>query len=178
MKEIMSRRSIRKYTAEAVADADLQQIIESARLAPSGSNTQPTRFLIVRDEDVKRKIVMADHEQEWMMTAPVFIVCAVDIACRNKQYNGPLDETDGSFELKQVIRDGAIAVEHLALEAEHLGLGTCWTAWFEQSKMRAAVDAPKGYFIVAVLTLGVPAETPAARQRKYLSEIVSYDHWN
>lgn len=85
MKEIMSRRSIRKYTAEAVADADLQQIIESARLAPSGSNTQPTRFLIVRDEDVKRKIVMADHEQEWMMTAPVFIVCAVDIACRNKR---------------------------------------------------------------------------------------------
>ena len=79
---------------------------------------------------------------------------------------------------KEVIRDGAIAVEHLALEAEHLGLGTCWTAWFEQSKMRAAVDAPKGYFIVAVLTLGVPAETPAARQRKSLSEIVSYDHWN
>ena len=178
MQEIMNRRSIRKYTDEAVADEDLQQILESARLAPSGMNTQPARFLVVRDETMKRKIAQIDHAQDWMTAAPVFLVCAVDIACRKPEYQGPLDETDGLFELKQIIRDGAIAIEHIALEAEHLGLGTCWTGWFDQAQMRAAVEAPQGYFIVAVLTLGHPAETPVARPRKPLAEIVSYEQWH
>jgi nitroreductase len=177
MDEIKKRRSIRHYTEEPVADEALQVILESARLAPSGSNTQPCRLLVVRDMEHREQIMAADHHQEWMMAAPVFIVCAVDISCRLQDYAGPLDEKTGLFELQQVIRDGAIAIENMVLAAEHLGLGTCWTAWFTQEEMRAAVRAPRGYYIAAVLTLGHAAEQPAARPRKALAEMVSYEHW-
>ena len=66
---IRDRRSIRKYKADKIKDEDILQIIEAARLAPSGSNTQPWKFIIIKDETTKKKIVEVDHKQKWMLTA-------------------------------------------------------------------------------------------------------------
>ena len=82
MKRIGARRSIRKYQNRKVEKEKIVQILESARLAPSGSNTQSWTFIIVESEDTKEKLSIADHHQKWMMTAPVFIVCVADIRCR------------------------------------------------------------------------------------------------
>lgn len=178
--EIEKRRSIRKYSNQDIADELLKQLLESARYAPSGSNTQPWKFLIVRDKLTKEKIVAADNNQNWMLDAPVFIVCAADISSRIKttDLSTNLNENCALPELKLIIRDTSIAIEHIILEAQHLGLGTCWTAWFTQSAIKKAVNAPDNFYICAVLTIGYAAEQPAMRPRKNISKFVFYEDWH
>ena len=80
--EIESRRSIRRYLNKPVEPEKLQELFESARLAPSGSNTQPWVFIAVTNQTLKEQLCVADHQQNWMLGAPVFIVCVADIRCR------------------------------------------------------------------------------------------------
>lgn len=173
MKEIAARRSVRRYTDCPVERKLILKILEAARLAPSGSNTQPWRFIVVESPELKRRIVRADHNQEWMLTAPVFLVCTGDLHCRVEN-PGPVNEDSGLPELKQVIRDTAIAVGYLLLEAEYLGLSTCWTGWYDQEEMHRALDLPPETYIAGVVTLGYGAEQPAPRPRKPLKELVEY----
>lgn len=176
--EIRDRRSIRKYKPEAVKDEDILQIIEAASLAPSGSNTQPWRFIIIKDDATKKKIAAADHNQKWMLTAPVFIVCVSDIRARIEKVSSKSCIEDSSQpELKLVIRDAAIAISYMLLEAQHLDLGTCWTAWYEQEKMRKALELPEYLYINGVITLGYSDEKPEKRPRKSLNEIIRYEKW-
>ena len=178
MEEIRNRKSIRKYQNKKVEKEKVIQILESARLAPSGSNTQPWTFLIVEEEDTKEKLSMADHQQNWMMTAPVFIVCVADIQCRvSTDSLIKLDENSPEPELKLIIRDTAIAIEHMLLEAEHLGLATCWTGWFEQDAVRPILHIPEDKYVCGIVTLGYGDEMPKQRPRKALEEIVRYEQW-
>lgn len=173
MDEIQQRQSIRKYKSVEVKDEDIRQIIEEARLAPSGSNTQPWRFIVIKDEALKAKIVKADHNQKWMLTAPVFIVCLADITSRVADSQGiSLLEDSPSPELKLIIRDTAIAISYLQLEAVHLGLGTCWTGWYEQSEMKNVLELPDNVYVSGIVTLGYSDEKPKKRIRKTLDEIL------
>ncbi len=175
---IRERRSIRKYKADKIKEEDILQIIEAARLAPSGSNTQPWKFIIVKDEATKKKIVEADHKQEWMLQAPVFIVCVSDIRTRieDVESEGFLEDSPKP-ELKLVIRDAAIAISYMLLEAQHLKLGTCWTGWYEQEEMRKALELPDYLYVSGVITLGYADEEPEMRPRKPLDEIIRYERW-
>ncbi len=128
---ILYRRSVRKYKNEDVKECDILKIIDAARLAPSGSNTQPWRFLVIRDEETKKKIVEVDHNQKWMLEAPVFIVCMADISSRIETHCQKIMEEDCEIpELKLVIRDTSIAITCMILECEELELSSCWTGWF------------------------------------------------
>lgn len=175
---IRDRRSIRKYKADKIKDEDILQIIEAARLAPSGSNTQPWKFIIIKDEATKKKIVEVDHKQKWMLTAPVFIVCVSDIRTRIEDVDlESFWEYSPQPELKLVIRDTAIAISYMLLEAQHLKLGTCWTGWYEQEKMRKVLELPEYLYVSGVITLGYADEKPEMRPRKSLDEIVRYEKW-
>jgi nitroreductase len=88
-----------------------------------------------------------------------------------------LDETSPHWELKRAIRDTAIAVENILLEADAQGLGTCWVGFFVQSEIRPVLGIPDDKFVLAVIPIGHPAEQPAARPRKPLSDIVRYENW-
>ncbi len=88
-----------------------------------------------------------------------------------------LNEESPEFELKQIIRDTAIAIEHIVLQAENLGLGTCWTAWFKQAEVRPILNIPNDKFVVCVLTVGYADENPKQRPRKSLDKIVRYEKW-
>lgn len=178
LETMAKRRSVRKFTARDVEDEAILRLMESARLAPSGHNTQPWRFIVVRSGETKKALAKVSHGQTWMEKAPVFIVCVGDMRCRIKDDPDlTVNETSPHFELKQVIRDTAIAVEHVVLGAEAMGLATCWVAWFEQDDVRPILGIPADKFVVAILPLGYPAEAPSARPRKRLEEIVMYERW-
>ncbi|MGE1061271.1 nitroreductase family protein [Megasphaera paucivorans] len=179
MKQIENRRSIRKYQNRIVEKEKIIKILESARLAPSGSNTQPWRFIIVESEETKKKLAQVDHNQKWMLEAPVYIVCTADIRCRISD-SRPLyiDETSPEVELKQCIRDTSIAIEHILLEAENQGLAACWTGWFEQKDVRPILGIPNDIYVCGIVTLGYGNETPSPRPRKSLDEIIKYETWN
>lgn len=178
LKEITARRSIRKYTDKPVDDEIILTLLESARLAPSGSNTQPWHFIVIKSEDTRKRVAAAAHNQNWMVTAPVHIVCIGDIRCRiGGDVPIAIDENSPQMEVKQIIRDTAIAVEHIVLTAEHQGLGTCWVAKFTQNDIRPVLNIPEDKFVLCVLTVGYPAEQPKSRPRKKLDEIIHKESW-
>ncbi|WP_346353792.1 nitroreductase family protein [Azotosporobacter soli] len=178
MEEIKMRRSVRNYLDNAVEEEKIIQLLESGRLAPSGSNTQPWRFIVVKSKESKEKLAEVSNQQKWMVSAPVFIVCVADIRSRIKEEVAiEVDENSAEEEVKQIIRDTSIAITQMMLEAVNLGLATCWVAWFTQKEIRPILHIPADKYVVGILTLGYAAENPAARPRKPLEEIVRYERW-
>ena len=178
IKEIAIRKSVRKYNNKPVTDEKIMQLVESARLAPSGSNTQPWNFIIVRSEETKEKIIKVDGNQAWMKSAPVFIVCVADIRCRIKnEIEISLNEESSLVELKRIIRDSAVAVEHIILEAESIGLSSCWTADFIQDDIRTVLGIPTDKYVVGVVTIGYSDEKGRAISRRSLESMIRYEKW-
>lgn len=178
MKEIEMRRSIRKYIDKPVEEDKLNQIIESARLAPSGSNTQPWHFIVVRTELMRQALSKASHDQKWMISAPIFVVCVANIRSRiDKNIDIVVNENSPQEEVKQMIRDTAISIGYLLLEAENLGLGTCWVAWFTQDEIRPILNIPSDKYVVGIITVGYANEIPKARPRKKMEEIIHSETW-
>ncbi len=158
---VKNRRSIRKYRDKPVEDEKLRKILEAVRIAPSARNRQPWEFIVVIDPDVKRRVYEASNDQEFILEAPIVIAAVgypADYICTNGNVAHMVDI--------------GIAGEHLALAATALGLGTCWIAAFYQDKMRNALAVPDNAQIVAIFTLGYPAENPEPKDRKPLDEIV------
>jgi len=175
---IQNRRSIRKYKDQPVEEEILLKIIDCGRLAPSDTNTQPWNFIIVRSEEMRTKLAQVSHKQDWMLSAPVFIVCVADIRVATTDI-GPLhinEETSG-IAPKQIILDTAIAGENIVLAAESMGLGTCWVSWYVQDEIRPVLGIPSDKYVVAIITMGYPDQTPKPRPRRSLEEVIRYERW-
>jgi nitroreductase len=178
IRETEIRRSIRKYRNQTVEEEKILQMLESARLAPSGSNTQPWHFILVKSDETRKKLAEKSHNQSWMVSAPVFIVCVADIRSRIKEEERlELDENSPQHELKQIIRDTAIATEHIVLTAESLDLGTCWVAHFTQEDIRPVLNIPSDKYVLSIITVGYPDEEPEARPRKRLEDMLHSEAW-
>lgn len=77
---IRTRRSIREFRPDPIPDEVLKRALDAARIAPSGSNRQPWRFILVRDEGLKEKLVPLAGGQRFIAEAPIVVVaCGIDI---------------------------------------------------------------------------------------------------
>lgn len=171
---IKSRRSIRKYKNKFVPDDIIKTLIECARLAPSGHNKQPWQFIVIKNKEKRETLTRICNNQMWMTSAPVFIACVADISRRRESFT-KVNEHSPEMDLKRVIRDTAIASEHIVLAAEALGLGSCWVAWFKQDEIRPVLDLKEDKFVIAIITIGYKDEFPKERFRRSLEEIIRYD---
>ena len=88
-----------------------------------------------------------------------------------------MDENSSLPELKQIIRDTAIAIEHILLEAESIGLSSCWTAWFAQDDIRPLLKIPSDKYVVGVITVGYSDENRKSTPRKPLDSMIRYEKW-
>lgn len=174
---IEQRRSVRKYKNVPVEEEKLKILLEAARLAPTGSNTQSGRFIVTRSAEMREKVAEVSHRQKWMTQAPLFISCIADICVRIPEGSFSVDETSPQFELKQCIRDVAIQAEHIVLQAEELGLSTCWIGWYNQEDIREVLEIPADKYVVCILVVGYADEKPSPRMRKAIEEIVHYEKW-
>lgn len=178
LKEIQNRKSTRSFADKPVSDEQVLDLLEAARLAPSGSNTQPWQFIVARSKEVREKLCAANHRQQWMLQAPVHIACVADICSRVcAEVPLTLDENSPQEELKQIIRDTAIAAEHIVLEAEALGLAACWTAWYTQNDIRAALGVPADKYVVGVIVVGYPDKPVAPPPKKGLDTMIHHEQW-
>lgn len=160
---IATRRSVRAYQDKAIPEDVLERVLEAARRAPSARNLQPWRLLVVRDEELRRKLAMAASEQMFIAQAPVVVVAVA------------LDpERIFSCDVPGYPVDVSIAVDHLSLAAVGEGLGTCWIAAYDQARVAQLVDLPAGQKVVVLMPLGYPADEPGERERKALGELVEY----
>ena len=165
--ELVGKRySVRSYRNQQVEEDKLIRILDAVRLAPSGANRQPWRFIVVRDAATRKRLVDACNNQQFIGEAPVIIAGCGLMPGRIMRCGVPGDPIDL-----------AIAMEHLALAACEEGLGTCWIGAFDQDKVRAALGVPATATVIEVMTLGYPADSPVVKNRKALSEIISYDTW-
>jgi nitroreductase len=196
---IQSRRSIRRYDPlKEVPDEMILQILEAARLAPSGCNGQPWRFLVVRDKETRKEIRRLCFNQRFIEEAPVTILCFAVL----DQYS-PVKL--GKEHWKQIIKDGFaqelsgdisnpdfweglgsqpvpsrdklltmsisntfIAIGHLLLMATALGLGTCWVGVSDNPEVNRLLNVPDSLVLAAVVPLGYPAG-PVPPQRPRIS---------
>jgi nitroreductase len=164
MDVVRKRRSIRRFKPDPVPEEEIKYILEAARLAPSWANTQCWHFVVVTDPEVKAQIGEAGFR--WSARGPAMIVACADAAkagFREDQY--------------YYLTDIGIAMEHLVLAAVDRGLGTCWVVGFSEAKVKEILGVPENIRIVALTPLGYPAEEPAARSRKSLEEIFSYNRF-
>ena len=165
---IKKRYSCRAYKDMPVRDEDLNQILESARLAPSARNLQEWRFIVVKSKETRQKICEAAKGRAFIGQAPVIIACCAaktDYVMTNGQPAYPIDL--------------AIAIDHMVLTAVELGLGTCWIGAFYQEKVKEFLSVPDNAEIVDLLLIGYPNDTPTAhKDRMSLEEIVMQEKWH
>ncbi len=165
---IRKRRSIRKYLDRAVSDELISELIDAARLAPSGLNAQPSRFLVVKDEKTRSRLRENNVcAQDFVCHAPAIIVCCTDPGAYKKNVEG-MDSTDKT----RAIRDLSIASSFLVLRATELGLGTCFVGWADEARIKEVLGIPEGYLVPFVITAGYPAEKPKAMPRKMIDEVL------
>jgi len=164
---IRTRRSVRRYLRDPIPQETLEELLSAAISAPSAGNAQPWRFIVVRDQGLKEKLVEAAYGQEFLAEAPVVVVVCADLERARRAYKE-------RGEKLYCLQDTAAAVENLLLAATAKGLGTCWVGAFDEGRVSEALELPKELRPVAMIPVGKAAETPKARPRRPLSEVVEY----
>jgi nitroreductase len=167
-KTVRERTSIRGYKADPIEEDKLERILDAARLAPSGKNGQPWTFIVVKDEETRKKLVPACKGQEFVGQAPVVVV-----ACGHEER--AYKKMGGYWNSMPL--DIGIAIEHLMLAAVSEGLGTCWIGAFFEEQVREILGVPEGVKIVALTPVGYPAGEKTHSSRKSLDEIIMHERW-
>jgi len=165
MEAIRKRYSCRAYQEKPIEQVKLDQLLEAARLAPSAKNMQDWRFVVVTDKEIKLKVAQTTNRPEIFKKAGAIIAACSnsDEVMRCGQAIGPIDVS--------------IALEHIALQATELGLGTCWIGSFETEKVRAILGIPADINIIELMTVGYPADEQKTPKREPMEKIVCYDKW-
>ena len=164
MEVIKQRRSIRDYEDRPVPEEKLTRILEAARLSPSARNSQDRKFVVIREEEQRRKLAQSAGHQQHVAKAPV-LIAAVGT---NPGYHMPNGVPAYPVDL-------AIALDHMTLVAVEEGLGTCWIGGFSQEIAKKVLNVPDGCTIAALLTLGFPKTIPDSKPRKTFEGIVCYE---
>src|SRR5213593_4806153 len=160
LEAIKSVKSVSKYKPDPVPEQKVQAVVNAARFAVSADNIQPWKFIVVSDEDAKRKLAGACTNGRHMADAPLVVV-----ACAR------LDEavaTIGGY-MNSYPVDLGMALSHLSLAATSEGLGTSWVFAFNEEKVRAALRIPEDAKVVGLSPLGYPEGFGPPEGRKHLS---------
>ncbi len=168
LEAIRTRRSVRAFTREDVSEEEVQRLIEAASWAPSAGNLQPWEFIIVRDNETKRKLSIAALGQTLIEDAPVVIVVCADQARSARRYG------NRGVHLYS-LQDTAAATQNILLAVRAMALGACWIGAFNEDEARVVLGTPKNLKPVAIVPVGHPAEKPAPPPRRAIDEISHYE---
>ncbi|MDQ0204764.1 nitroreductase family protein [Pectinatus haikarae] len=196
MDVIKKRHSIRKFKSEPVSQDAVESILEAGRLAPSASNLQAWRYIVVKDAEVRAKLAKASPVS-FFSTAPVIIICCIDQEVMHSQgaryrelqeagaflgVSMPAKEVEELLKKKKldeelVLRaslmfNAAISITHMDLRAVDLGLGTCWIGLYDGAVLKELLDIDDRYHVVNVLLVGHPDQAPSARPRLNKEELI------
>ena len=150
---VRHRRSVRSFLDAPVAREKIMTCLEAARLAPSDSNSQPWKFIVVDDREMKNRLCNSAFSgiyavNSFCKTAPVIIA----VVSEKSKF---LARIGGMFRGTQFyLIDIGITCEHLILEAEDLGLGTCWIGWFNENAVKSVLNIPRGKKVDILIALG------------------------
>ena len=201
---IRHRRSIHRFTDEPVSAVDLREMLSLATLAPSISNRQMWRFMVITNRDLLRMLegmvrrqmdgmaTWPEFEQDparlnaWREQALPFASAPAVVLFINQGYRTTLDAVlvergVRSWEIAQMfghpdVQSISAVIMQFMLVAEDRGYGTCWytAPLLAYKDLQATLELKAGENIVALVTLGRPAESPLAHNRKPIDEITEW----
>ncbi len=173
---VQNRRSIRDFQEKDVPLAVIQKIIRDSCLAPSASNGQPCRFIIIKNREMMKRLsdesknnILSDAAKNPAALSKEYKALLSDEKF-NVFYNAPcLIYVAGAKDLRSLDVDCALAVSYLMFAAARDGLGTCWIGFgtlIRDPELKKAIGLPDNYRIVAPIILGYPKVIPAPLERK------------
>jgi len=172
---LAGRRSIRRYLPTPVEPEKVRACLEAARIAPSAHNSQPWRFIVIDDPALKDLVAARAfsglyQRSRFAAAAPVLLVLLARRAFVAHSLGGRFQRVPYHFV------DLGIAGEHIVLQAQELGLSTCWMGWFNRGRLRRTLKIPGRFKIVALMPLGYAEKRPKREPpRKAYEEIVSFN---
>jgi len=172
---VQQRFSARKYLDKPVEREKIDQCLESARLAPSASNSQPWRFIVVDDPNLLQKIAIETYSKliafnKFVGNARAIVVLMIEKPKLITQIGGKLKNKE------YPLIDIGIAAEHFCLQATELGLGTCMLGWFNEKAIKEILNIPKNKTIGLLISMGYPDYiNQPVKNRKAFDDIVSYN---
>ncbi|MFC1916685.1 nitroreductase family protein [Chloroflexota bacterium] len=193
---IEKRRSIRNYKPDRIPDEILDKLLNAMRLAPSGGNRQPYKFIIVQDNETKAQLAAACHPgqpkgKEFIAEAPIVIVaCGAEKNAMTRYYKDgqvflaigydvPVEIDKSQVEYQNLMEiDLAIAMDHLTLAAAEEGLGTCWVAGIDEREIKKLLLVPEDRRVLVVMPVGYTTSWPEPRPRKELQKIICHDKYS
>ena len=175
MELVEGRKSIRRFNSQPLERERLNLCLEAARLAPSAENAQPWRFLVIDDPKVKQDFAAQAFSGIYRVSAfaesaPVLVLILARLNLITHRVGRQIQDIHYHY------IDIGIAGEHIVLQAEELGIGTCWLGWFSVRKSRKFFRIPAKYKIISMLAMGYYEKKPSReRKRKPLEEIVFFN---
>ncbi|MGH7766226.1 MAG: nitroreductase family protein [Candidatus Binatia bacterium] len=182
---VRKRRSVRVYRSGKVTDKQLEMILEAARWAPSGANTQPWEFVVTRDR-AKMKRVRRIYDQEWKqrkLEDPVHYkglkkdyvgdVSALVLACADPRTMRVYLTTRQPGDREKLFQASiANAVEHMMLMAASMGLGTVWVSVREEvePELRDLFKVPEPLRLLWIMPIGHAKSWPKPKPRRKISD--------
>jgi nitroreductase len=191
---IASRRSIRKFKQQDISADTVSLLLDAARLAPSGSNLQPSRFVVAQSRSAKEALGKFTP-YKFIIQASVIFVCCADLtvfSVRDRRMGelveiGAFEGVDVNFgdaspyaatvmeadmARSYLSMNAAIAIEHIVLKAVDLGLGSCWIGRFERDQLKEYLQLDDTIYPVVLLPVGYPDQSPKQRPRLNLDQLV------
>ena len=185
LETIAARRSIRKFTADPNPDEALQAILTAATQAPSGKNRQPWRFVVVKDDrraemvQVMRAGIAEGKAQgrdpgssEW--SVKVMEQAPVTVFVFNPEGQAPWRTRSVDQMIMDVVDIQSIgaAIQNMLLAAQELGLGSLWICDVFSAYEAVCTWLEEPGQLIAAVALGYAAESPAARPRRPVSDVM------
>jgi len=174
-KIIRGRRSIRRFLETPVEPEKLRACLEAARIAPSAHNVQPWRFVVVDEPALKDRLASEAFSgvyrgSRFAAKAPVLLALLVRRDFVAHDLGGRIQRVPYFYV------DMGIAGEHIVLQAEELGLATCWMGWFSRRRVRKVLNVPRKLKIVAMMPIGYAEKRPTREPpRRTFEEIVAFN---
>jgi len=194
---IEQRRSTRKFKETPFSDEILHEMLEAARLSPSGGNSQSYIFGVIKKKETKKALAEAAGQQMWIADAPVVLACCADIShdiadvpsddfglIVNKGRFGEdfiryLNEYPNRKSVMTLFQNATplIPAEHIALTAVSHGLSTCFIGYLNIDKANKILNLPDDKTCLFLLPVGYADAQPKERKLKAMKELIFNESW-
>jgi len=171
---VKHRQSCREYLDKPVEKEKILQCLEAARLAPSATNSQPWKFIVIDEPELKEQIANCAASlgmNYYTHKAPVLIAVVLErmnvassmaSVIQNKEYS---------------LLDIGIAVSQFCLQATDLGLGSCVIGWFDEKKIRKLLHVTRTKRVPLLIALGYSNSPTHKKTRKPIEKMSSWNRY-
>jgi nitroreductase len=156
LKILKERRTIRCFKDEMISEKELNMILEAGKWAPSASNRQAWKFIVIKNKEIINKLAKVAIYGKFVREAPV-VIAIVGFVHDNPNW---------------YIQDTSLASMNMMLMAWVLKIGTCWIGSMDREKAKEIIGINKHDFLLTILPFGyLTKKVPNPPPKKDLDEI-------